>query len=57
LALEAHEQEYIAAIHRGELRLEVLFPNDPAEAQRIAGHPAILWKLGNARAYRAREGA
>lgn len=57
LALDAHEQEYIAAIHRGELRLDLLFPNDPAEAQRIAGHPAILWKLANVRAYRAREGA
>ena len=54
LSLQPHEQEYIAAIHRGELRLDLLFPDDPSEAIRLAGHPAIQWKIENVRAFRSR---
>ena len=56
LSLQPHEQEYVAAIHRGELRLDLLFPDDPSEARRLAGHPAIQWKIENVRAFRSRAG-
>lgn len=52
LSVEGPEEAYLAAIHQGELRTELLFPNDAAEAARIAEHPAILWKLANVRARR-----
>ena len=32
---------------------ELLFSDAPEEAKRMAGHPAILWKLVNARAHLA----
>lgn len=54
LALEADEAGYVTAIHRGELQPQLLFPDDPEEAARIAAHPAILWKLQKVRAYRNR---
>jgi hypothetical protein len=47
LDLTPQEQDYVEAIHKGELRLDLLFPNDPAQATQLAGHPAILWKLRN----------
>jgi hypothetical protein len=55
LSLHTHEEEYINAIHRGDLHMELLFPDEPAEAVRLAGHPAILWKLENVRSYRSRK--
>lgn len=54
VALEADEAGYVAAIHRGELQPQLLFPDDPEEAARIAAHPAILWKLQKVRAYQNR---
>jgi hypothetical protein len=54
VTLEPAEDEYIAAIHRGELRTDLLFPDDPEAAARIAEHPAIQWKLLNVRSHRAR---
>jgi len=56
LSLEANEEAYLAAIHQGELRIELLFPTDAGEAARIATHPAILWKIQNVRAHLARRG-
>ena len=44
-----HEAEYSAAIEQGDLRLELLFPDQPSEAARLAGHPALQWKLANIR--------
>jgi predicted nucleotidyltransferase component of viral defense system len=49
LTLSQNELEYFAAIQRGELQLELLFPDQPVEAARLAGHPALQWKLANAR--------
>lgn len=49
LDLTPQEREYVEAIHKGELRLDLLFPDDPAQATKLAGHPAILWKLRNVR--------
>ena len=36
-----------AALDEGELRLELLFPDEPAEAARLSAHPALQWKLSN----------
>jgi len=49
LKLSESELEYIAAIHRGEMRPELLFPGDPAKSSRLARHPAVAWKLLNVR--------
>lgn len=54
LDMEQTEMEYIEAIHRGELRPELLFPDDADQADRIARHPAILWKIQNVQRYLAR---
>ena len=54
MTLRPNEAAYIASIERGELRPELLFTDDPEAAQRIAGHPAILWKVTNVRAHLAR---
>jgi predicted nucleotidyltransferase component of viral defense system len=54
MTLRPNEAAYIASIERGELRPELLFPDDPEAAQRIAEHPAILWKVTNVRAHLAR---
>lgn len=53
LLLESHEEDFTAAIQRGELRPDLLFPVNPEEAGRIAVHPAILWKIENVRNYMA----
>lgn len=55
ISLHSHETEYIDAIHRGDLFLNLLFPNDAAEAARLSGHPAILWKLENVRLHHLRK--
>jgi predicted nucleotidyltransferase component of viral defense system len=54
MTLRPNEAAYIASIERGELRSELLFPDDLEAAQRIARHPAILWKITNVRAHLAR---
>jgi len=49
LALGRDELEFFVAIDRGELRLDLLFPDQSSEAARLAAHPALQWKLANAR--------
>jgi len=49
LTLRENERDYFAAIEQGELRLERLFPDQPSEVARLAGHPALQWKLANVR--------
>jgi predicted nucleotidyltransferase component of viral defense system len=51
MTLRADEVEYVASIQRGELNPELLFPGNPEEARRLAAHPALLWKLLNARTH------
>jgi hypothetical protein len=53
VTLEANEREYISGIHRGDARVELLFPEDLETARRIAEHPAIQWKLRNVRSHLA----
>jgi hypothetical protein len=50
-----NEEKYIASIQRGELYPELLFADEPEEGQRMALHPAILWKLVNVRAHLVRD--
>ena len=45
--LSPEEAAYFAAIDEGKLRLELLFPDEPAEAARLSAHPALQWKLAN----------
>ena len=45
--LSPDEAAYFAAIDEGDLRLELLFPEEPAEAARLTEHPALQWKLAN----------
>jgi len=52
VALQSHEKEYIDAIQRGELRLDLLFHNNEKEIALLGQHPAILWKLENVRMHR-----
>jgi predicted nucleotidyltransferase component of viral defense system len=54
LSLTPNEEEFIAAIQRGELRPERLLPDDAEEVERIANHPAIRWKIANVRAHLAK---
>jgi len=56
LTLKPNEAAYIASIERGEVRPEMLFVDDPEAAQRLAEHPAVLWKVTNVRAHLARRG-
>ena len=49
MQLSENEAKYIASIQQGKLYPELLFRDAPAEAKRMASHPAILWKLLNVR--------
>ena len=54
MTLSLNEAAYIDSIKCGEVRPELLFPDDLEAAQRIAEHPAILWKVTNVRTHLAR---
>ena len=54
MTLTKRETEYIDSIQRGALCPDLLFPENPEEAQRVTEHPAILWKLLNVRAHLAK---
>lgn len=54
LSLEPNEVLFIAAVQQGELKPELLFPDDPEEAGRLVTHPAILWKIQNVKNYLSR---
>lgn len=47
--LTHEESAYYRALAAGELRTELLFPSDASEAARIAGHPALQWRVENVR--------
>lgn len=49
--LEPSEREYIDSVQSGELRPELLFPDDPALADRLRRYPPLQWKAENARAH------
>jgi len=41
----------------GDLRPELLFPDDSEISERLARHPALLWKAQNAREHSKRPGS
>ena len=47
------EREYTDRLQVGELRPELLFPDDADMTDRLARHPALLWKAQNAREHAA----
>jgi hypothetical protein len=49
--LNKNESELISSAEHGLLRPELLFHGDSELAQRIASHPALLWKINNVRAH------
>jgi hypothetical protein len=49
MKVDFDEAEYLASIERGEIRTELLFPDDADEAALLASHPAIQWKVKNVR--------
>ena len=54
MKLDSSEAKYIASIQQGELYPELLFSQDQEEGKRMSLHPAILWKMLNARAQLAK---
>ena len=54
LKLENHEEEYIDSVQEGILRLDLLFPGNLDEAERLVFHPAIQWKIQNVNSYQSR---
>jgi hypothetical protein len=57
LALEPSEREFVAAIQGGEFRHELLAPDMAEVARNLESHPAIQWKLRNARDHTRRRPA
>jgi predicted nucleotidyltransferase component of viral defense system len=51
----AREKAYLDAMARGEYRPELLFPNRPDIVERIARHPAMLWKATHVAEHLSRE--
>jgi hypothetical protein len=52
IALTGSESDFLSLAESGELRGELPFPDDPTLAERLAAHPALLWKMANVRAHR-----
>lgn len=49
LQLTDLEREFTDRLQRGDLRPELLFPEDDEMVSRLARHPALRWKAQNAR--------
>lgn len=54
LDLAPEEQEYVQLVQRGELRPQLLFGEDDELVERLARHPALRWKVENARRFSGR---
>ena len=55
VTLTPAQREYTDRLQAGELRPDVLFPDDHELAGRLARHPALLWKAENARRHKRRK--
>jgi hypothetical protein len=51
---DEREKAYLEAMARGKYQPELLLSDYPGMAQRIARHPALLWKAENVAAHLAR---
>lgn len=49
LHLSAEEQEYVDRLQWGEFHPELIVSGDSDFLDRLRAHPALLWKVGNAR--------
>jgi hypothetical protein len=56
LGLSAAEAEHVERIQWGEFRPELLAADQPELLARLRAHPALLWKVENARRRPRREG-
>ena len=45
--LSPEEAAYFEAVDAGQLRLDLIFPDEPTEADRLSAHPALQWKVLN----------
>jgi predicted nucleotidyltransferase component of viral defense system len=54
VTLDNEERDYIERVHIGELRPELLFPNDDEMADSLRRHPALLWKIENVQRHLAK---
>ncbi|HME69507.1 MAG TPA: nucleotidyl transferase AbiEii/AbiGii toxin family protein [Myxococcota bacterium] len=48
LDLDAAEREFSERLQRGDLRPDLLFPDDPKTGEILRSHPALRWKSENA---------
>lgn len=55
LMLSDAEREYVKRLQVGELRPELVCPDDTLMAERLSRHPALLWKARNAKEHAARQ--
>ena len=55
LELAGNEVEFCDRLQRGELCPELLGFEDPAIAERVSRHPALLWKAEHAREHSRRK--
>jgi predicted nucleotidyltransferase component of viral defense system len=51
LTLGPNEARFMSAIQNGELPTDLIFQGDHEEARRVAGHPAVQWKIENVRGH------
>ena len=54
LKLRPEEREYCERIQQGEFRPDLLCPDDEPFAQVLRSHPALLWKVENAKRHARR---
>lgn len=52
LELSAPEREYVERLQWGEFHPEIVAEDDPDLIERLRIHPALLWKVQNARTRR-----
>jgi hypothetical protein len=55
LDLSPAEQEFVTAVATGEARADLLFPDDDRACRLLKEHPALAWKLENARRHLGRQ--
>lgn len=49
VTLDDLEREFVDRLQAGEIKADLLFPDDPDMADRVALWPPLLWKAGNVR--------
>lgn len=52
LSFDSNEESFLNGINEGEIRADLLFPDNPDMAERLLIHPALQWKVDNVREHR-----